>query len=519
MAGSDNEGMERPARAPRKGPRDPVSLRAKLREANSKLRVGAAAKGDARPAARLGQTSRGKKPIHASVAKRGEPPDHVLDDRALHDAWSAIDTNLEGTSGRTGQVRDYSPEQQLSVEIERFPEPEAKLRPPAPSGPACHLIREVLAALDRDLVRRRSYRANRDEQEGPSTLADGDREQQPGRGLIPDPLRERGRQLRKRYIREETPSIESENVDPLEFAVWLRSLRPFVEASSWRLYRVAGLAEIQTRPHGNLEAAVTMLTEDGRRRAVRAKKVDQRRLAKEDGISQTRADRITYSDYQKLLRKLPIVSRADAVNWLRDWLVAGVSTGVAPAEWPLADLEEQQLDKDKRKIWLHVVNPGQRQDSRSLTYRTLDISKYQPDTAKAIERMVQNSRRWAIEGKIQQRRSECTQLLEEASDVLFREHKVKFSLFTFRHQFIANMKTIMDRAEVIAMAGETEIEEQSKHYTKRRAAWDRSEIKDVPAPSEKHVKQIKSYLGLVKVRETVMRAMARRRQEEDDDEF
>ncbi|WFU45618.1 hypothetical protein QA640_47410 (plasmid) [Bradyrhizobium sp. CB82] len=153
--------------------------------------------------------------------------------------------------------------------------------------------------------------------------------------------------------------------------------------------------------------------------------------------------------------------------------------------------------------------PPQRQDPNSLTYRTLDISSFEPDTVEAVRRMAQNSRDWAMDHKIQQRRSECSQLLYEACDILFPSREIKFSLFTFRHQFIANMKSIMDRADVIAMVGAVDIDCKTDHYAKRRAAWDRSNIRDVPAPIEEQVWQIRRYLSGVEERETGFSALAR----------
>jgi hypothetical protein len=100
--------------------------------------------------------------------------------------------------------------------------------------------------------------------------------------------------------------------------------------------------------------------------------------------------------------------------------------------------------------------------------------------------------------------------------MLFPTRRIKLSLFTLRHQFIANMKSVMDRAEVIAVAGDVGVEDESEHYAKRRAAWNRPDIKDAPVPFEEQVQQARKYLSLVEDRETVMRLIARRRQRSDE---
>jgi hypothetical protein len=260
-----------------------------------------------------------------------------------------------------------------------------------------------------------------------------------------------------------------------------------------------------------------MLAEDGRRRAIHARQVDGRTLRKEgNGLRPTRATRIDYSDYEKLVHSLPTISRAPAAGWLRDWLIAGVSSGLLPAEWPLAELEEKQLEGGEFKIWLHVVNPAQRHEPNRLTYRTVDISGYQPETVAAIRRMIANSRKWAIDGKVQERRSDCAQMLYQACDALFPSRKIKFSLFTFRHQFIANMKSLMAPAEVIALVGDVNVDDDREYYTKRRAAWIKTDIKDVAAPIKEHVRQIDRYICLVEDRKTAMGPVTKRRRNDEE---
>lgn len=67
--------------------------------------------------------------------------------------------------------------------------------------------------------------------------------------------------------------------------------------------------------------------------------------------------------------------RAAAVECLEDWLVAGISTGLLPGEWPLAHIEGPT---DKR-VWLHVLNAEAMVGGKG-SYRTLDISHFHYDT-------------------------------------------------------------------------------------------------------------------------------------------
>jgi hypothetical protein len=488
---SGSQTLGKPEHKRRLPPRDPRRLRVRLAAALASQLRGSAA--DAPPQA-LHSTAPGSPP-------REEAPSYWwADDRTLHEIHSERDYSLEETSGRTGESSADDPPARF--DLEPIPEPGPKPICPSPVGPDPGRIRAVLDALNRDIERRRRYRmeCRADEEACEPAQADGEKALHPGFAIQQETLTQRARQLLARYRRETSPSLRQEDVDPLQFAVWLHSLRPFLAGSSWRVYRNAALAAVQILPHENQSAAIGILAEDGRRRAIRARRVDERTVRKKDsGVGPTRARRIAYSDYKKLVRLLPTISRAPAMNWLHDWLIAGVSTGLLPAEWPLAELEERQLQGGERKIWLHVVNPAQRQEPNRLTYRTLDISGYQRETVEAIRRMVTNAEKWAIDGNIQQRRSDCAQMLYESCDVLFPTRKIKFSIFTLRHQFIANMKSLMNRAEVITMAGDVDIDDDSGHYAKRRAAWNNSDIKDVAVPIEEQIRQVSNTFGWLKI--------------------
>jgi hypothetical protein len=321
VPGRDTE--VRPTRRRWKAPRYPERLRVELEEGQSKSR-GEAASGAARSLVSGHSAFSANKPLPAPPPHEEQSAYWWADDRSLNEASSLDVYGLDELVGRTGQNPPSQPAGQLEANFIPFPEPEAQ-RTSASMEPDAGSIHNVMAALDRDLTRRRCYRANRakDEENCEADRADLDQASHEGPEVYPVSLHNRARQLRDRYKREQPSPIESESIDPLDFAIWLRTLKPFLGASSWRVYRKAGLAMIQVLPHENLDPAMTILSEDGRRRPIRAKKVDRRRLEKEGDISLTRADRITHSDYQKLLHRLPMISRGAAVSWLKDWLIAG----------------------------------------------------------------------------------------------------------------------------------------------------------------------------------------------------
>ncbi|OSJ18974.1 hypothetical protein BST63_11990 [Bradyrhizobium canariense] len=69
----------------------------------------------------------------------------------------------------------------------------------------------------------------------------------------------------------------------------------------------------------------------------------------------------------------------------------------------------------------------------------------------------------------------------------------------------------MTQAEVIAMAGDADINGDREYYSKRRAAWIKSDIKDVAAPIKEHVRQIDRFICLVEDRKAAMGPLTKRR--------
>ena len=446
------------------------------------------------------------------IDRTREEPD-ALGPSESKDVELSVDERACPDNGQIGEIADQTLAAIEVLEEDRFPEPrpEPTWDPAGPLGPDPESVRALSEALDREMVSRRSHRRNEEDADGVEggPAGGGGAAEVRHTSLLQNSAAHsrclvRGRQLLERYKRENCGKLADEDVDPGAFTEWLLSLRPFLSTSSWRVYRCSAVAVIQTIPHPGLNEAIAVLLGDGRRAADSARAVDRRTREKEDvKTSATRAKRLDYLHYSKICSELRNLSRAAAVDWLEDWLVAGISTGVLPSEWPRAHLEVRLLG-DRRKIWLHVVNCVHTTELVSGTYRTLDISDYRPKTLQAIERMVKRAHQWAMEGKTSQRRSDCTQLFYQVCDTLFPRMQVKYSLFSLRHQFIANMKSVLSAAEVSALIGGIAAESSPEHYVKRRSAWDKFYILDIPVPIEQQVKRVQRRMTRFEEREHLL---------------
>jgi hypothetical protein len=211
--------------------------------------------------------------------------------------------------------------------------------------------------------------------------------------------------------------------------------------------------------------------------------------------SAARAKRMELAHFRKLRSNLPRMSRSNKTGWLDDWLVAGIHTGLRPGEWPLAHLEIRRDQHGRRLAWLHVVNGKQTNGRGNGTHRTLDISNYTDGTLEAIQRMVKRSEQWALEGRTVERQSKIAQLFYQICNELFPRMQVKYSLYSLRHQFIANMKSVYnDPAKIATLIGDISIETQSEHYGKRRSSWSLHDIREIPKPLDEQVAQVQKYL-------------------------
>jgi hypothetical protein len=385
---------------------------------------------------------------------------------------------------------------------------------PTPQGPDYAVMRTVIAAAT-EAARKARVRwrmANLDLPDDPEAR-DGLLNAE-GRLKVASPetrksYLDRGRAMLARYKHETGIQVSLEDMDPRQFANWLLGLKPFLKKDTWRGYRASAAAIIRSIPSEHMDEALGMLqanlqvgSDEGYPAFTNKDKVDKKgeddendENGEEEGAGASpRAKRMEYQHYQHLRRSLRVMSRGQTVEWLLDWLDADINTGLRPMEWALTWLERRRF-KHGECIWLHVVS-AKAADGRG-TYRTLDISEFTADTVGAVERTVERSRDWVITGRSSQRQGEVSRLFRQTCRELFPRMTKHYTLYSLRHQFIANMKTIYSREELAAMVGQISTETQVDHYGKRRASWTRAQIPEVPKPVREQVAQTKKQLELL----------------------
>jgi len=364
-----------------------------------------------------------------------------------------------------------------------------------PSGPDSELIRRLREAhkrrvADRAKARGRDPGAGSRETEQGVTRSEKTHEQ----------YLKRGRLLVKRFRRETGNSdLSLDSLNPVEFVNWLFSLKPSLKATAWRPYRQSAKAILSTLPHDNTEAALAMLdadiAESGTSSPPEPKEpksdADRNKLPRR--TSSLKEKKFPKEDFDRVISYLRHFSRSALAPILIDWLVAGVATGLRPIEWQATDVEirEDPNAPGGRYIWLYVLNAKATNGRANGIVRTLDLSHFRDETVRAVQRMSRNGNEWLLNGSYDTKQSQCAQLLYSVSEKLFRQKKKVYSLYSARHQFVANAKSYHKPEAVSALVGHIVTDTAISSYGKKRSCWAPEDIKDRPEPVAEEVATVR----------------------------
>src|SRR5690606_24697508 len=114
----------------------------------------------------------------------------------------------------------------------------------------------------------------------------------------------KGRELLNRYRRHNGHEIAMEDIDPVDFVNWLISLKPTLQPTTWRFYRVAVDAVLGALPHPAIDTALDILEEDRRKNVLDAVSGNARGRLSLKRTSGRKVKRFPNADFQKLLRHL-----------------------------------------------------------------------------------------------------------------------------------------------------------------------------------------------------------------------
>lgn len=313
-----------------------------------------------------------------------------------------------------------------------------------------------------------------------------------------------GRQLKDRYRREHMLSLRDEP-NPVSFANWLLGIRATVKPTTWRVYRQAAISTIQAMDSHEVEQALAMIEAAIDLDFGEARMTHVRRDAEGEGerTAAHKAKSITYEQFTIVVRDLPRASHSSYVRPLAAWIVAGMATGLRPSEWEAATFSyvDDPRARRGRRVYLHVANAKATNGRANGERRTLDLTNLSDEGLEAVERFVEYAADWAHDGAFMKNKNACSRILREVSPILFRSPNGKLlTLYTLRHQFVANMKTVYPAEELAALLGHSATDTQGVWYGKKRSGWAPEHIRDVPAPVESEVALVRKRLEVAQER-------------------
>lgn len=319
---------------------------------------------------------------------------------------------------------------------------------------------------------------------------------------------ELGRQLKDRYRRIHGMPLREEP-DPVKFANFMLGIKATLKSSSWRVYRQAALIVIQAMDSHEAEHALALIDGAIDPDVGEARMTHVRRNA--DGVAERtsahKAKSITHEQFTSVLRDLPRLTHSSYVRQLAAWLVASMATGLRPSEWEAATLSYVTDPKATRgkRVYLHVANAKATNGRANGERRTLELTNLSDDGLEAVERFVEVATDWAHDGAFMKNKAACSRILRNISKTAFRSQNGKLlTLYTFRHQFVANMKTIYPAEELAALLGHSTADTQGSWYGKKRSGWAPEQITDVPVPIEAEVVMIRQRFAIAQDRRRIL---------------
>lgn len=310
----------------------------------------------------------------------------------------------------------------------------------------------------------------------------------------------RGRQLINRYKRERKIPLEFDDFNAKEFVVWFLSLKPSVKASTWRVYRQSAYHTIMSKPDNSIEEALDLLDNDI---MASEENTDRHQAPKPGGYrtSSMKEKKFPKHDFDKVLAYLQYKSRSTMAPILMDWLTASMHTGLRPVEWMATAFETHQDPRtNELYVWLYVLNAKTTNGRGNGRMRTLDLSDLPGPILRSIQNMSENGLDWYEQGKFGTIQSQVSQLLYKILEIQHPRRKNHYSLYSCRHQFIANMKTVMPPEEVSALSGHNITKTAQAHYGKARSAWAPEDIGAHAKPFSEEVERVRKTASFHKER-------------------
>ena len=272
-----------------------------------------------------------------------------------------------------------------------------------------------------------------------------------------------------RLLRRWHQEFGSQNQSPFDFVLWLLNQRHALKSATFRQYKSAVLHclpqmfpenEDLYRAMEHLRSAQAM---SNRHLPLRTSARKMRFLLEEDW--ERLSDwllRRSLSDGVIDSARTPSISFAAIEAWCRATLLCALR----PTEWAKAEWRGEG-----ERFFVIVRNAKATQGRSHGETRTLVFDRLDRIDREAISATIELARAWAAKGKSAVLQKLVADTLYRAARAALGRREAYPSLYTFRHQAIANWKTKRSALEVAAMCGHARTKTAARHYAARRHGW------------------------------------------------
>lgn len=196
--------------------------------------------------------------------------------------------------------------------------------------------------------------------------------------------------------------------------------------------------------------------------------------------------RLPLCDLERLECRLRRVARSPLAYVTADWLRAGCLTGLRPCEWSDAVLEGAELTVRNRKTSNGRGNG---------VHRTLGLAGLSDSDLSVIRRMCDRGAGWTFDGVYDERQRQCAAIVYDACRAIWPNPRRHYSLYSARHQAVANAKNEMSPVEVAALAGHRTSRTAVRSYGLRGAAWRSPDAPGAAQPTAENVSTVVEWVN------------------------
>lgn len=305
--------------------------------------------------------------------------------------------------------------------------------------------------------------------------------------------------LYRKWLKEMNYDLETkfEDMDASDFVNWLISCKPEWKAKTWRLYRQSVymmLLDYKLNDEGNyVDYAIQIIQEDAVVRAKDSKSGLKKGSDVADGKKKENSSSLKYkkfplNDLKRIVAWLRFKSRSSNTRDLEHWIRATLITGLRPTEWKGTDLV---IVPDKssihgRRAYLHIICAKATNGRGFDVVRTLDLSTIPDNELNIIKEQSEKSLKWYENDTFNLHYRDCADLLKRACVYLWPKRKMRYTLYSCRHQAIANWKASgMSKIEIAVLAGHASFETAGEAYGRKTSGW--VDLKNVARPTKEQL--------------------------------